>query len=921
MTEEEKRYVDQLISKALQVQTDEIEGQQVIDLNDLNICAVDYDETTTVDFPDIQVSDISILQDIYQDKDLIRILLSDPEEIPEIIPETNIGENVIIEFSEGTVKNPDPVIYEIKINPGDEITDGTIIGTVEQDGENKLLKSIFSKGRVKGVEDSSEFFHLYPSSCNRHIVLENTQPETGGDFDLSLDIQDLNDKFMNEGVLYALITNNMCQSLLPFILSRRYRGTVDSLFTNRNTTYQDSYIRSRVNSSDFSADNTEFKQEYIDIYGTGLNGLKIFDASVLQVINRAQEEFATKIIADDINQETMRNWKKRLKKKRTRKHAKKEINQKIEQQTNKIKKSENPFNKLNEEKDRLLNAREKYVNTILDIYKNKDKLPRCKYDEKYTDCKFLINDSIDGDVLKDVKKYDEEFTYSGIGEMDEYYNYYFSLLANINLSDQNDYTKEYYQIITDIIDKRMIVEGTEIKDIKLKFCQLFNDNVDVVFGLYTNSPLYQNNENYINQEFGKFENMVNSFANRENIKYSNNLKDEFTSKNLGEDAILNIGKLYTSDNQYKKVYDYIKSLFPQDKDDEETASDLIASQLATMYTYIQSYGDGSNNRYKDFHNEDGKYLYYILIKEEAEKIITFWDKVVDEYMNSDLNKCIQRLYEISSSYKEFATWPLPTDLTINNVNYKHYLFENVKVEKDDSPVDISIGDYSFPEKVDFPEIPDELDPISEEEALEKMNEHEIIEPKYDDVTILDFKYWQKYFALATLICLVPTFWNCGLDIMPWIQLIPMPCIFIALSSVYIPIFNLLIVFGISIRGMYPWPVILYLNTSDQPASILTPLISVLNTLRMALDTKLNDIQQMPIQLIVDQYINKLQKENNNLKKENKKLSTYANVLRNIKLPSSSSIQKEFASIVNPNIDTRQKFTRLEQLTRKQRVMK
>lgn len=262
--------------------------------------------------------------------------------------------------------------------------------------------------------------------------------------------------------------------------------------------------------------------------------------------------------------------------------------------------------------------------------------------------------------------------------------------------------------------------------------------------------------------------MVNSFANRENIKYSNNLKDEFTSKNLGEDAILNIGKLYTSDNQYKKVYDYIKSLFPQDKDDEETASDLIASQLATMYTYIQSYGDGSNNRYKDFHNEDGKYLYYILIKEEAEKIITFWDKVVDEYMNSDLNKCIQRLYEISNSYKEFATWPLPTDLTINNVNYKHYLFENVKVEKDDSPVDISIGDYSFPEKVDFPEIPDELDPISEEEALEKMNEHEIIEPKYDDVTILDFKYWQKYFALATLICLVPAFWNCGLDIMPWI---------------------------------------------------------------------------------------------------------------------------------------------------------
>jgi hypothetical protein len=50
-----------------------------------------------------------------------------------------------------------------------------------------------------------------------------------------------------------------------------------------------------------------------------------------------------------------------------------------------------------------------------------------------------------------------------------------------------------------------------------------------------------------------------------------------------------------------------------------------------------------------------------------------------------------------------------------------------------------------------------------------MNKHEQLPP--DDInaiTIKDYPYWKKYFALATLICIVPTFWNCGLDIFPFI---------------------------------------------------------------------------------------------------------------------------------------------------------
>ena len=86
----------------------------------------------------------------------------------------------------------------------------------------------------------------------------------------------------------------------------------------------------------------------------------------MKVVDKLQEEFASKIIAEDVTPETMRDWKKRLKKKRKRKKAKKEITEKVQSQTDKIKQSENPYNKINEEKDRLLSVREKYINGILD---------------------------------------------------------------------------------------------------------------------------------------------------------------------------------------------------------------------------------------------------------------------------------------------------------------------------------------------------------------------------------------------------------------------------------------------------------------------------------------------------------------------------------------------------------------------------
>ena len=129
---------------------------------------------------------------------------------------------------------------------------------------------------------------------------------------------------------------------------------------------------------------------------------------------------------------------------------------------------------------------------------------------------------------------------------------------------------------------------------------------------------------------------------------------------------------------------------------------------------------------------------------------------------------------------------------------------------------------------------------------------------------------------------------------------------------------MIIVFGIAIRGMYPWPIILYINTSDQPVSILTPLVAAIDRLKTIFNQKINNLVNIPIKNIANFYIDKLNNEINDIKKENIKLDTYKRAIKHMKMPNANYIGKQFAKIVNPNVDTRQKITRLETLVRKSR---
>ena len=130
---------------------------------------------------------------------------------------------VLVEFAQPSIQDEKGVEYELYIKPGQELTDKTVIGKCTINGVTRPIRSIFAKGTVLATEDGSDFLHLYKGQgCNRHFIIENAEyaPEIE---ELSLDkIEAVQNEFRDECLLHQFLVDNLCESVLPFILLRRY---------------------------------------------------------------------------------------------------------------------------------------------------------------------------------------------------------------------------------------------------------------------------------------------------------------------------------------------------------------------------------------------------------------------------------------------------------------------------------------------------------------------------------------------------------------------------------------------------------------------------------------------------------------------------------------------------------------------------
>lgn len=124
-------------------------------------------------------------------------------------------------------------------------------------------------------------------------------------------------------------------------------------------------------------------------------------------------------------------------------------------------------------------------------------------------------------------------------------------------------------------------------------------------------------------------------------------------------------------------------------------------------------------------------------------------------------------------------------------------------------------------------------------------------PKEKDTTkeecstdISKYKYWVKYFSLATLATMM--FLGCGIPL-PFMACIPLPCIYIPITVIALNKVGMIIVIGITIRGAYVGPIMLFVNLKSAENSMLIPVTMSMAFLMEMMQQKVDAISQMAMQ--------------------------------------------------------------------------
>jgi hypothetical protein len=928
--EEKKKYLEEMIFNSLTMKSDEYEGQQVIDLTNINLCSSDNDLThenpyyTSTEIndmfhfndPDVnknQVDDNGYIDNdsdagggkssshssiinngatsdannipgtdsagISGDKgdnkentnssstehntdDFSTISIPDNTDIDDliktIINDKNTGTNhAVIEFSTPCLTDDIGVDYKLSIKPGERITKDTIIGTVTQNGESRTIRSIFSDGLILADESGIDFKHIYKGAgCTRHFIIDD-YTLCGEGVDVNIDsINKINDKFKEESQIYQLLTDNLCESLLPWILTRRYTSKPSKGTMGKS--------KSRPNGR---ALYSKYLEHISDIRNTYADDMKKLSSS------------------DNV-------------------------------------KSKNNVKKMNALGDQIIERRRKYAEDLIYAYTDdRNSIDKCEYDENYSDCKYLafVHSISEG----------QESTSTKIGNLD-YNNYYMALLSKLDMTDSNPnaLVKEYYDIIKRIIEIRITREVYKIDVLISEFNDLFRKTVNENIK-NPEQELYKS----MKEISGKItENDVLTWINGKNTLN----KDEYTSYSIKQ--LTNMFMFMWNYKLYKvqevnytqnynsfvlKKYDisetfywYASSNYPYDRNDigKRSFSDfenktykvgyesgeysvniygvtcwLYEKTEDTVTLYVPAMTEEQWSTKKQIYEENVKTIYDLVCMEQN-RLEEFWKKVISKFRSISLNEIIGEMNDMGHTVDKYAEWPMPSTISIGAETYEHYLFQNMNINYGTDDDEETSTDYD----TKTPDIPVQMDaPDATDDDLNDGDDITDNEP-----TIKDFKYWQKYFWLSTIISL--PYLNCGLDIPPTIMNIPLPCIFICAASMYIKVLDIVIVFGISIRGMYVWPVILFVNLSNQYANVMTPLIAQLKTIMSKISVKINTLSEKPIESIADNYINIIDNDNIRLRNENKQLESYISQIKQKKVKNHDKIKSDFERVFKPD---------------------
>lgn len=942
--EEKKAYLEQLIMKAITIPSDEYEGQQAIKLSDVNLCGSDYIPTEEPYYTPEQlyslfhINDPVVIGPVNGNNDIngdvgtgypgkedgvypggypFSLIDTSDKNNPSNLPGTDsaginsnpkepnkdkVDDNIehnkydfnmlaipdsanmddivnaiindnnsdtlnhaIIEFATPSLQDERGVDYKLFVKPGQKLTADTIIGTVSLNGVTKPIKSIFESGTILATEDGSDFKRLYKGAgANRHIIIE--------DFSYAGEVNDVNTevidamkaKFEAEAQINQLITDNLCESVLPWILLRRY------------TQYKYKWLG------------------FIRVRDERPNGRELF-GKYLEYVKNIREQYSKDI-------------------------------QQLGTEDN-VKATNGNIKKIKTLGDTIIARRKQYIEDIIYTYKEyRNTISLSEYDPEFSDCKYLAFDH-------KIKEGQQE-TSTTIGNID-YNNYYVALLSKLDLVTGNPYAKEYYDILKEIIEIRIAREVYKLEDIAAEFNTKFNKLVNKEMKTPYNqlySAMKQLNKTVEHSDIMSW--ITDKLNNKQTNEYTNFSIQQLSNMfyfcwnyKAYDIPIINNGISYTT--YEKKTYDISEEFYwsessqypygfanitkksfeeiPNGSYNVGPTSGKYSINLNGITGWLYSKNDEevvlyvpklTDSQWEQLRQTEQVNNIYDLVKQEWNKISKFWEKIMAKFEECQLDNIIGDFTEMANSMTKYATWPTYGTLTVGYDNYDHYLFQNYEEVDSGEDDDFECGvDYD----TDAPEIPTEME-APEDQPLDFLNDND------DDVqdnepTPRDFKYWQRYFALATVISL--PFLNCGLDIPPFVMLIPLPCIFICVGAIYIQSFDLTMVFGIAIRGMYIWPIVLFVNLSNQYANIMTALIAQVKSIMSKISAKINSLAEAPITSIANGFINMLENDNRNLRNQNRQLDTIISQVKQKKVVNQNKIKKNINKIFKPNADTTQ----------------
>lgn len=874
--------IDNLL-KTISFNSDEIEGTQTLNMCDLNMCPP----------------------------------------APESVPDAEKSA-IIIEFGdEYTLGNK--VDYTITVKPGQSITDKTILGYIKKDGKQKPIRTKYT-GIVRSIDNyNSDYYHLYPSIAKRHFIIDDYTLCMPSDYNIN-DVMDLSKKFQKATELEAFIINCMPISILPLILAK----------ANRDRQLVNNEIQP------LSANGYEEYNNLISLYDTKINNLnssllefggadKIKPHASSDNSNTSIYHFSdgdktfvkTKIGDTSIRMDKMLNIRQQM------------IDAAISTYNNVINIKNYMLN------DTKIIGDENYIDCIglsFNTDDNNQIFTRNSSDDKIEYQNYYINllkcipesskqqmEPINIDLDDINKNVSELFQSSGSPtNVDLTTNIFIENIQNatkqINNLNKNDnektYIDEYRELITNIIDRRLTFEENTNNNKQ-------NHEILTIFNTYYNKNILGQFRtvadpfNYLKQRLEKSNalNDKNKILNQ--IKFDK-LGKEFLLYNENNDPELNeiIKKNWNSFNAEQN--EYIKNKKHRNYYE-------VCQQALTMFMYLLNTNVSKNiiesssnyklnielsGNYKSNTESSSFYVktistykngkreiidtYKKLIEDEAAEIEKFWNKVLDAYKSElNFNNAKQSLTDYANNMNGNVQWPQSINIKIDNTNYELYTFTD-PFKDDEKQLDDFLFNDDMQGNINIP------DPVIDLNNLPEPRDR-------DKITIIDYEYWLVYMLNATLFTLMPTYWADGFDVLPFMTPTPLPAIYLPIAPpVMIPVVNVLMVFGIALRGIWPMPIILMVNLTSNNIDVMVFMKIALEIIK-DIFKKSKELMENGIPMMINEISNNYISENQIAQKAIDKFKTYSSIIHAIPIEDKALIEKKFNEAL---VDEMNKQTKL-----------